>query len=113
MVKLIPCEMFIICIQIRSHIRNSNYCPFFLAFIVRKKREKEREEERGRKRERDRERDRFIYTETKLCSLVICKMERNQTKFLRKCIMVHKLVDGNLIIKGEVVSGRNLMITLL
>lgn len=62
MVKLIPCEIFIICIQIRSHIRNSNYCPFFLAFIVRKKREKEREEERGGEREgvRERERDREI-----------------------------------------------------
>lgn len=53
MVKLIPCERFIICIQIRSHIRNSNYCLFFLAFIVRKKREKERERERQRESEID------------------------------------------------------------
>ena len=50
MVKLIPCERFIICIQIRSHIRNSNYCLFFLAFIVRKKREKERERDRESQR---------------------------------------------------------------
>ena len=82
MVKLIPCERFIICIQIRSHIRNSNYCLFFLAFIVRKKREKERE------RETERVRDRFIYTETKLCSLVIYKTEHNRTKFSRKGMLL-------------------------
>lgn len=99
MVKLTLSERFIICIQIGmlSYIRNSNPLSIFLSHHSQKKRREERE--------REREVLTFIYIEQNSDLWLLTKRMIIKPDFL-KCLIVRKLINGNVLIKGEIVSGR-------